>query len=208
MNAKDIELLVWKNNVQQTIFGVAMVAGSVILWPLSYWIFYFLFHFFLVLLGVGNSGTISCCLAWGGIILLVVEGYRYYRAGVDFHDSSRSEYAQNATGGIGSGQTASLAMFGVSNPMGLAFIVSQMLFCAPTMTISAVRAFKSYIRTTPDSFEQAAGVYSNLARHRKWIPASEYRQNMAGVMLLDRLKMIWKESKEGTMQLRIPPGEG
>lgn len=208
MNAKDIELLVWKNNVQQTIFGIAMVVGSVILWPLSYWIFYFLFRFFLVLIGAGNSDTISCYLAWGGIILLVVEGYRYNRAGVDLHDSSRLEYTRSATGGIGSGGAASLAMFGVSNPGGLAFIVSQVLFCAPTMTISTIRAFKSYIRTTPDSFEQAASVYTDLARHRKWIPASEYRQNMAGVMLLDRLKMIWKESKEGTMQLRIPPGEG
>jgi hypothetical protein len=31
---------------------------------------------------------------------------------------------------------------------------------------------------------------------------------MAGVMLLDRLGLIWSEVKEGEMRLRIPPGSG
>jgi hypothetical protein len=184
------------------------VLGAIALWPLSFWVFRGLFYIPLAVFGWGDAGAISLYLTWGAMALLAVEGCRNRRPLFDLKDYSQSVYYQNPVTGSASGRAASIGMFGVSNPMAFAYLVSQFLFCAPRASVSAFQAIRAVIRAAPEACGQAARAYATLAEERRWISASEFQHCMAGVMLLDRLELIWTEVKEGEMLLRIPPGSG
>ena len=73
------------------------------------------------------------------------------------------------------------------------------------MSYAAIAEFKSYIHATPDSIQHAAGVYEKLAFNGYWMPASEFHNNEDGVLLLDRLELVWRETIEGVSQVRLMP---
>jgi hypothetical protein len=208
MTAADLRRRLRRHNLIQVGSGIVLILGAIVLWPLSYWVFRVLFYIPLAAVGLRNADAISLYLTWAGMALLVVEGCRNTRPLFDLKDFSQSVYYQNPVAGSASGRAASRAMFGVGNPMAFSYLVSQFLFCAPQTSVLAVKALRSVIRAAPGAFEQAAQAYTVLAEQRRWIPASQFRHWMAGVMLLDRLGLIWTEVKAGEMQLRIPPGSG
>lgn len=209
LNADDISKLVWKNNVKQIFTGFVCGLVALIFWPISYWGFYGLFHLVLVFLGIGMAQAISICLAFLGVLFLAVEGYRYYQDGTDNQAAMKSEHAREMmamTCGDRNRNQYETGFSGTSLSIDPAAFAGQVVFIAPRMSISAVKAFRSYIHTTVNAIQEAARVYDKLAMNADWMPASALPDYEAGVILLDRLELIWKETMEGEMHFRIMPG--
>ncbi len=174
------------------------------MWPISFKLLKFLIRMPLELAEIKNALTIATCIAWIGIAFLMVEGVRYWRlVAADREDDNSPDITDIADLSQGGGSMN--AQFGNVHA---AYFLTNIILAAPHLTAQAVCIPRLFIRTTSSAYEQAATVYNRLARDRKWTPVSELIDYRAGVFLLDRLRLIWTNLKDGEMQLRIPPGDG
>ena len=196
---------VWRHNALQIVAGIAMLVLAVGAWPLSFWLLRFVVHMPLALVDMQNAAGISFYIALGGVFLLTLEGVRYWRLlRADREELVETEFRDNmltasATGrGLGAWHPAITEGY---------IVVNLMLF-APRVTAQLLYVPRCLIFAPADAFPQAAEVYRRLAEDRRWTPVSEHRDRGGGVILLDRLQLIWTRIEDSQLQLRIPPGSG
>jgi hypothetical protein len=203
MTEADLRQRVWRHNALQIASGIAMAVLALCAWPISFWLLRFVVHAPLALLEIPNSAGVSFYAAAAGTFLLALEGIRYWRliradqenvVGTEFRDDM---LAASVTGrGLGAWH-----MYITEG-----YLAVHLMLFAPRVTAQLLYVPRCLIYAPADAFPQAAEVYRRLAEDRRWTPVSEHRDRGAGVILLDRLQLIWTRIEDGQLQLRIPPG--
>jgi hypothetical protein len=202
MTESQLERLVRLHNWQQFALGVGLSVAAIVLWIVSFLIWRGLALVWLHALSVGNPREKSLLIAIGLTIVLAIDGFRYRKKLFDlieFHDSiyytsslreSGSLFAMNVHRG---------------DPMALAYLVSQVLFCAPRTTVLALNHFRSILRPTSETVANATQVYAELKSRRAWMAVREFENRGAELCILDKLDLIWTEFEDHEFQVRVPP---
>jgi hypothetical protein len=183
--------------------GVTLGVGGLFFWWLSFWVWRVLFLVLAGLLGYFDLWDTSFYVAAGGTLLLAIEGVRYRREVVGLQDYHTSIYYDNPLTDTTTGSAMNVLL---GSPMGIAYLVSQMLFCAPRTTVQAIQNLRGLIRVEPATIEAAASIHESLREDRRWVPIATFPNSGAALCLLDRLNLIWTECKGGEVLVRIPAG--
>jgi hypothetical protein len=203
MNAASLERLIWRHNAACLAVGIALAVGGLVFWWFSFWIFRWLFLTLTFLLGYRDLWNASFYVAAGATLLLLVEGVRYRRDVVGLKDYRNSIYGENPLTHTTTGSAINVYE---GNPLGIAYLVSQTLFCAPRTTIQAIEWLRDFTPCRPAIVETAARIYNRLDEEDAWMPASTFPGSGAALCLLDRLRLIWTDCKDDAVTVRIPPG--
>jgi hypothetical protein len=203
MTAAEITRRVKFHNAMQWFLCIGMVPLSLVLWWISWWFFRLAIYLPLELFYEG-AWTASFFLAWPCLIPLAVDGIRHARPLFDMEEYMKSDFFNNFVSQSESG-SAMNAYFG--DPIEIAFLISQVLYCAPRAMVLALQAWRSFLPDSETSATDASRILAELRTSRKWIPAHNYRQSGAALMVLNDLELIWTEVRDGQVELRYPPGE-
>lgn len=201
--AEDIQRLVRRNNLVQLLIAAAAALLAAGLWPLSFWICRFLFYIPLASLGYDGMWETSYYVAWGMLMLLLIEGVRYARPLFNLIDYHRSWYHQSVW--ASSHSARALSGHVGTNPLGIAYLISQTLFSAPRMTVRAVESLACLLRPSREVVASAARVFNHLHANRRWHRRQDFGDDLPAVELLEQLELIWTEDK-GEPEIRIPAG--
>lgn len=202
MTESELQRRVRSHNTIQVVTGVFLIPTSILLWIGSYWLIRVLVAFALFNFGL-DAWAISDYVAIGFMFILAIEGVRYSKPLFNLKVYTESAYHDNVFSQSETGHALNLYY---GNPLGCAYLVSQSLFCAPRTAVEAFKTFRSRIQTNPDTVTHAAQILRELKPLRKWVPASDYPQSGAALMLLEKLRLIWVETKTGETTIRYPPG--
>ncbi len=202
MNQADLQKRVKLYNSGQIWKGAVLAVGSLALWIVSFWTVRIMVSIPLYSFGFPFWRT-SFYVALAFLVLLAVEGVRYAKPLFDLHDYTKSAYYDNFIMQSQSGRAMSIYH---GNPLGIAYLVSQALFCAPRTAVHSVRAFRSFAPSGEATVAEAAQILTELKERREWVLASCYSNRGAALMLLDRLRLIWVELESGETRIRYPAG--
>lgn len=199
----DLRSRVFRHNAIQTIAGVLLIPTSIALWIGSFWLVRFVSAFLLDAAGL-DGDTISVYVASAFMVVLAVEGVRFSAPLFDLKQYATSELFHDNFIAQSSGGRILNARY--ANPLGVAFLVSQALFCAPRSSVEAVNAFRALIPSNADTIAEAARILARLKQERQWLSASEYADSRAALMLLQKLRLMWTENSDGKLFIRYPAG--
>jgi hypothetical protein len=202
MTTAALERLIRRHNAACLAAGIALGIGGLVFWWLSFWIFRWLFLVLTYLLGYHSLWNASFYVAAGATLLLLVEGVRYRRDVVDLKDYQTSIYFDNVLKGRSLGWDMN---FHDANPLGIAYIISQTIFCAPRTTVQAIEWLRGFTPCQPSVVETAVRIYNLLDNEDGWMPVSAFPEGGAALCLLDRLRLIWTDCKDDVVTVRIPP---
>lgn len=160
-NASPTGTEIKNHNIVLLLKGVSAVLASLLCWYISYLILKWLFLIILFNFGVESAGTIATWIGLGGCLLLVIEGIRVGKPAMEMADIGHWR-STNTYGGIE-----------VSHVMGHAYIISQILFCAPRLTVYGIQALKSRISLADGDCDQAERLMRFLATTNIWHDISE-----------------------------------
>lgn len=202
MDQIDLQKRVSLHNGGRIAMGLLLVPGSMALWIASFWTVRILVAFPLFAFGV-PFWRISSYVALAFLVLLAVEGVRYGKPLFDLQEYTKSAYYDNS---IMQSQSGRALSWYAGHPPGIAYLVSQALFCAPRTAVHAVRAFRSLVPRDEATVAEAAKILTELKARREWVPASRYSNRGAALMLLDRMRLIWVDIESGETRIRYPAG--
>jgi hypothetical protein len=203
MTTSLLDRLIWRHNAACLAAGIALAVGGLAFWFLSFWIFRWLFLTLSFLLGYRGLWNASFYVAAGATLLLLVEGVRYRRDVVGLKDYRNSIYGDNLLTDTTTGSAINVYE---GNPLGIAYLISQTLFCAPRTTVQAIEWLGGLTRAGPAIVETATRIYNRLDEEDVWMPVSTFPGSGAALCVLDRLRLIWTDCKDDVVSVRIPPG--
>lgn len=200
MRKLDVPQLVRRHNQLAILRGLGWLVLAVVTWFLSWELLFLLFAVLTFLWGQVWDWTPSWRLctyaAWIGTVMVAVDGGLYAKKLFDVEEYDRSLYYRF------SGSPAIRAVTG--NPMGIAYVLTQILFVAPRSTVRAFQAFRSLIFLAGDRQERMVRLVGELGRRRTWVPASTLAD--AGSLCdLHRLGILWNRVKDGSVDVRLDP---
>ena len=179
--------------------GVGYLVLSTAFWVLSYWIVKWLFVIGANLWGsIWNwspSAEVTRYVTWSVMALL---GFRFGKSRFDLLRYADSFYLQGITGTSQEFALRTLA----GRPLGVAYIISQVLFCAPRFTTRALLAFLSITHFPRDLAPTANAVVADLSRKKFWTPAYEYAQYGEVLRRLHRMGVIRLRVEKHIVQIR------
>jgi len=203
MCPSELQHLIVRHNMARTAVGVTLGVGGLVFWWLSFWVWRVLFLMLAILWGYFDSWDTSFYVAAGGTLLLAIEGVRYRREMVGLEDYRTSIYCDNPLTDTSTGAAMNIYL---GDPMGIAYLVSQILFCAPRTTVQAIKNLRGLVRAKPATIEAAATIHNRLSEERRWMPIAMFPNSGAALCLLDQLSLIWTECKGDEVLVRIPAG--
>jgi hypothetical protein len=199
VTADDLQARIRKHNAVQILVGVIALAGSPLLWYVSFYVLRVLFAMATYWFLQDRTAEVTYWIAMAGLGILAIEGvWRVFQA------FSLTELARRPS--IPLILPVGPAYFG--NLQGYSFILTHILFCAPQTTLAGIQVLRSLLRPGPFTIESAVRIYADLAKRRAWVDLDEYPGGAGAAALLGQLGLIWTEAKEGPLRLRIPPREG
>ena len=202
MTQEDLRKRLKRHNAFQLGVGLFLLTGSLGFWVASFWIFRVLFAIPLDAFDL-PAWEISFYPALGALALLAVEGFRYGKPMYDLAEYARSGYYDNF---VMQSETGRALRYRYDDPMGVAFLISHFLFCAPRCTAHAIKAFRSVIRVDERAVVSATRILEELRQSRKWVSASTCADSGTALILLDQLDLIWVRTDSGGVEIRYPPG--
>ncbi|MCE9544750.1 MAG: hypothetical protein K8T25_04420 [Planctomycetia bacterium] len=199
-----------RHNALHLCMGIVWIPVSVALWIGSFYLFRWLFGF--GLWGLENSGvplgapagTIAYYVAIGATILLAIDGFRYRGELFNLLEYARSGYREHWL--LESRSIRTLNAYN-HNPLGMAYMISQALFCAPRSTVQIIRSFGLRLPTQTDTVNHAARILEALRQSRQWEPVERYQDFHRSLSLLVRMRLIWLQEQHGDWTVRYPAGE-
>ena len=203
MTAETIGRKIRLHNALQWALGLGLIPVTLFLWWVSWWFFRLAFFTPAGYL-LENAWQWSFYVAWLCMIPLAVEGLRDSRPLWDFSEYVRSEFHNNF---ITQNQTSLAGWYYTWGTMEIAYLAAQLVYSAPRTTVHSFRALRSFLPCNQSIVERADEILTRLRSDRKWIPATEFPDSGAALIVLDELDLIWSDLREGTMMVRIPPSE-
>jgi len=186
-----------RHNRVNALKACGFVLLSIILWPLSYWVFKLLVIIPCFLWGWSVSAKVTSAIAWACLALLAVEGARYGRV-FDIASGSGMWYMRSLTGT----EQEALVTGGI---YGCSWLASQAVFSAPRSTVDAINAFRAIVLFSPEELAEAERVFADLAPKRRWVPLTEYKDHGAVVFKLYKLGLIMSRFEGGVAEIKVPP---
>ncbi len=192
MTSDQLRRHVRKRNALQLSVGLLALAGTPFAWLFSFWLLRAMFAIILVRL-LGDAGSdVAFWLAVLGMIFLVIEGLRE-----GWQESSMRALADQRQIGF---------RFVRGIRLGVAtYMISQVLYFAPQLTLAGIRAIRSLNRPGPFTIDLGAKIHADLAARREWVSLDEYPSGAPAAALLKELGLIWTKEDDISVQLRIPP---
>ena len=181
--------------------AVGFFALAVVLWIVSYWIVKMLIVMPCVLWGHFPPAKVTTGIALALLVLLAVEGARYGRKLFDVAAAARSVYFRGPTGT----ETENALSFVMHRLLGMAWLISQVLFSAPRSTAHAVRCVASLVLFREGQLAKAEQVFLDLARKRAWVPLSEHEANRAVLAKLHKLGAVSHRLSSSVPEVRVVP---
>lgn len=208
LTEETLRQLVWRKNTFNLVLGILLIPASVLLWFVSFWIFRLLFYIPLYWIGGFfwprlDAASISWYIAMLGIAALAFEGLRYSRQLFDLREFSQSGFGTSVLSSTSSGRIVNAAVLG--NPVGRAYIISQILYMAPETTLQAIRSLRSRLPEDKHTVHEATAILNELDRGRQWVARESYSSQAQAVLVLERLQLIWTRDKNDFEEIRIPP---
>lgn len=182
--------------------AVALVPVAYLLWMLSWHLTYGITAFLLHSFGF-EASRISFWVAWGFCGLLLFEGLTVGRKLFDLGEYTRSGFYNNFIMQSGSGSALNLYH---GSPAGRAWLLTQILLCAPHVTLEAISRFRSVILVDAATIQDAADLRTRLRNDRTWVRARGCGAMAISVALLRRLDLIWLEDRGDGAYIRYPAG--
>lgn len=202
MSSEELLARVRRHNMLAIALAVLLVPVAILLWMfswhLTYWITAFLLHSF----GFAAS-RISFWVAWGFCGLLLFEGLTVGRKLFDLGEYTRSGFYDNFIMQSDSGAALNLYH---GSPFGRAWLLTQILLCAPHVTLEAISRFRSIISVDAAIIQDAADLLTRLRTDRNWIRARDCGARGVSVALLRRLDLIWLDERGDGAYIRYPAG--
>jgi hypothetical protein len=195
-----IRRALWRHNLLYAFAGIGIGLGTILLWPLSFGVVRFLFAFPYAMYDPDHAWSIGYYVAWGFMALLAFEGFKHSRPLFDLKDYTDSDFYNNV---MVKTDTGSALETYYGNPLGIAYLVSQFLYCAPRTTVESIKAFRSIIRTNKQTVEEGQRVFQQLALKDDWIEVAEVEKYGAALCLLDRLELIRVRFENDVGQIRL-----
>jgi len=186
-----------RQNRVNALKACGFVLLSIILWPLSYWIFKLLVIIPCFLCGWSVSATVTSAIAWVCLALLAVEGARYGRV-FDIMSGAGTWYMRSLTG------TEQEALV-TRRIFGYSWIISQTLFSAPRSTVKAMKALRAIVVFGPEELADAERVFADLAPTRRWVPLTQNQDHGGVVFKLYKLGLIMTRFEGGVAEIKVPP---
>ena len=199
MTLDDLQASQRQHNVAEALKGTGYLIAGVLLWIVSYWVVVALFWLPCVLWGDVPSWTVTRAVAWGGMLLLAVEGVRHGKRLFDLSAYAESVYAQGITGT----QTERALGRVTGSPLGTAYVLSQILFAAPRATVGAIKSFTSLVRFSQEELDTALSLARELAERNAWVPLEPYMKDGPVLVKLFKLGLVWHDVKDGSVQIRF-----
>jgi len=186
---------VLRHNLLQVFLIAVLIPGTIVLWLLSYGIFYWAVD------SVCDCPRLSFWAAWLGLAVLAWYGLRFRGPPIEpegFLESEFGEYAQLRA------RRQNLSELGMV-PL-YTYVITSLPLAAPRTTVLAVQAFRAIVWNDSTAVGQAARMLHELNARRDWLPVAQFAAMGAGLHLLDRLGLIWTKLVYGEAHVRIPPG--
>ncbi len=205
MSRDQLEQRITGHNRFLVAVGILLIPTSIVLWFLSYYLIKFAMVY---LLGLFGWEPYAEHVTWGIILLLAFEGVRYARQQIDLQAYTDTAYYDNfvVTSFVDS-TSGYMVMHRYGNPFAVAFVGSRFLFLAPLATVEVVSSFQSRLPSDDQTIDDAADMLRELRATRKWTPAEHFKKFGGALFLLSKMKLIWTDTREGEVHVRIPPGE-
>jgi hypothetical protein len=182
-----------KHNAVFLLKGVLSVLASLLCWYISYLIIKWLFLVILFNFGVESPGTIATWIGLGGCLLLVIEGIRVGKPAMEMADIRRWR-STDTYGGMQ-----------ISRTMGYAYVVSQILFCAPRLTVYGIQALKSRISLTDRERQQAEQLMTFLAETNTWHDISELAYDQSIFDILHAVDLVRVREAGPKTEINLSP---
>ncbi len=188
MEEADLARIVTRHNALAAAKALAWLVVAAAAWFASWWAIWLLFFVPTTLWGLWPSLETCSYVAWGGLALLAVEGVFYGRKLFDLEGYNRSLYFRIYSGGeekipIRTGRYS-------GNPLGMAYLVSQMLFIAPRATVNVARSLRSLVFMDADARRQAEAALKILSPSKGWVSSKELTWVGLGLYPLHKLRLI------------------
>jgi len=181
--------------------AVGFFALAVVLWLVSYWIVKMMIVVPCILWGHFPPAKVTTGIALAVLVLLAVEGALYGRKLFDIAAASRSFYFRSLTGTA----TENALSFVLHRPLGMAWLISQVLFSAPRSTAHAVKSIASLAFFREGQLAEAEQVFLDLAHKRAWVPLSEHEANRAVLAKLHKLGAVSHRLSSSVPEVRVVP---
>ena len=172
-----LALLLWVGSFYLMKFLIGFVCMPWIGWP-SRWV------------TDGGAGV--------GCLILAFEGFRRQKRFLDLEEYTGSFHHEGFTGT----ETEFAARWMANRPLGIAYLISQFLFCAPSTTAKAIAAIRSRTRFGGQELSLGQLLLENLVG-QKWRPISEYQEYAAVIPKLAAIEAILVRQKESSEQIRF-----
>src|SRR5687768_17434568 len=109
------------------------IPAAVFLWALSFWFARFAVLFFLHAIGIDDYDWLGSAAGAAFLAVLAIEGWRHRRPLFDLGYYARSDFNL-----ADADKTTRALSRHYGNPLGIPYIISQVLLCAPRTTIMAL----------------------------------------------------------------------
>ena len=140
--------------------------------------------------------------AWLGMALLAAEGLRHGKELFAVEDYQESLFYRTSGVLQGDDQPPHYGSWRF-NPLGRAFIISQLLLVAPRSTIRSLSAFRSLVFMNQEASVAGERVIAELARNNQWTSANRFRDNAAALGPLNRLNILHQHVVDGIVEVRL-----
>ena len=186
------------HNTLQVLIGLTTLVAAPLVWLFSFWLFWQLFWLATQWFLDEKAAEVSFWIAVVGVVFLVIDGLRE-----GWELFSLGDFAGRSNVGL-------FVPIGPSyhgNLHAYSYVLTHTLFFAPRVTLAAVRALRSRIRSGPFTIDLALKIYNDLAERDEWVGVAEFPTSGSAVALLRQFRLVWIDGDETPLRIRVPPGE-
>ena len=195
-----------RHNLLAGLRGLGWLVVAVPTWYVSWWVMWFIAQILLIvpreIWRWSPPGWLFTTAAWLGVGLLAVEGFRHGKEFFALEDYQESLFYRSSAVLQGNGGPPSLGSSRL-NPLGRAFVISQLLLVAPRSTVRALSAFRSLVGMNNEVSSVAANIIRDLARDNQWTTVNRFRDSAAALGPLHKLNILHQHVVDGIIEVRL-----
>ena len=188
-----------KHNLIQFAKGTGLGVASVALWYVSFWVFKFVFLVPMWMFGLKPSWKTGTIVAVGCMLVLAIEGVRYGKQVFDAQAYAESLYGAGLTGTLQEGILGRM----VGRPLGVAYVISQILLSAPRTAVLSIKAFRSVVFMNEEERALAEAAIGDLAHKNRWVPLDTCGEYAPVLLKLKAMEVVWDRFENDVGEIRI-----
>ncbi len=89
------------------------------------------------------------------------------------------------------------------NPLALAWIISQVLLCAPRSLLAGILRLRSRHTASDEDLARAAAIFDELGERPGWAPLADLLADDLSIRLLTDLRLLWVRRTDGVGEVKV-----